>query len=160
MNRKHAAALHDAVVASQEQLLPWMPWAVDPTPQGSLAQAMRSEAAFEAGTHHHFAVIDRSSGTVLGVAGFNHETPGVPELHYWIRTDFARRGLATEAAAALITWARDELRVATIWLWAGRDNAASRRVAEKLGFTHVGPLDRRPAGGLGDFDAERYELRL
>ena len=37
---------------------------------------------------------------------------------------------------------------------------ASRRVAEKLGFTHLGPLDWRPEGGLGDFAAESYELRF
>ena len=156
----HAVALHDAVLASQRELLPWMPWAVDPTLDGSLAEATRSAQDFKAGTHYHFAVIERSSGLVLGVAGFNNEAPGRPELHYWIRTDHAGRGLTTEAARALIAWARGELGVRSVWLWAGRDNAASRRVAEKLGFTHIGPLDWRPAGGLGDFDAERYELEL
>jgi len=156
----HAAALHDAVLASQPELLPWMPWAVDPTLDGSFAQATRSEHDFKAGTHYHFAVIERSSGLVLGVAGFNNEAPERPELHYWIRTDHAGRGLTTEAVRALIAWARGELGVRSVWLWAGRDNAASRRVAEKLGFTHIGPLDWRPAGGLGDFDAERYELEL
>lgn len=45
-------------------------------------------------------------------------------------------------------------------LWAGRDNAASRRIAEKLGFTHIGPLGWRPQGGAGHFDAESYELRF
>lgn len=43
---------------------------------------------------------------------------------------------------------------------AGRENQASRRVAKKLGFEHLGPLDWRPEGGEGDFDAESYELPL
>ena len=137
-----------------------MPWAADPTPEGSREQAARSERDWKAGTHFHFALVERETGMVLGVAGLNAERAEAPELHYWIRTDHARRGLTTEAGRALIEWARTRLRVRRLALWAGRDNTASRRVAEKLGFVHVGPLDRKPEGGLGTFDAESYELRI
>jgi RimJ/RimL family protein N-acetyltransferase len=137
-----------------------MPWAVDPTLEGNRAMAAESEKGWMAGTRYHFAVVERVSGLVLGVAGFANEKPGRPELHYWIRTDHAGRGLTTEAARGLIAWARRELAADLIWLWAGRKNAASRRVAEKLGFRHIGPLDWHPEGGLGQFDAERYELSL
>jgi ribosomal-protein-serine acetyltransferase len=154
----HADGLHEAVVASRKELLPWMPWAVDPTPDGSREQAARSQAEWKAGTRYHFALVERETGLVLGVAGLNAEKADAPELHYWIRTDHARRGLTTEACMALIDWARRELHVRSLTLWAGRDNAASRKVAEKLGFVHVGPLDWKPEGGLGTFDAESYEL--
>jgi hypothetical protein len=50
--------------------------------------------------------------------------------------------------------------VQRLTLWAGRENTASRRVATKLGFKHIGPLDWRPEGGLGSFDAESYVLEL
>jgi RimJ/RimL family protein N-acetyltransferase len=156
----HADGIHEAVVASQAELLPWMPWAVDPTPAATRRHAAESEAGWKARTRFHFAVIERESGAILGVAGFNNEHPGAPELHYWIRTDHAGRGLTTEAARALVAWAASDLRVDRVWLWAGSDNAASRRVAEKLGFVHVGPLDWRPEGGHGTFAAERYELKL
>jgi len=108
----------------------------------------------------HFALVERSTGEVLGVAGLNRETADAAELHYWIRTDHAGGGLTTEACRRLVDWARSSLRLRMLTLWAGRENASSRRVAEKLGFTHVGPLDWRPQGGLGEFDAESYELRL
>lgn len=156
----HADALYDAVVASRKELLPWMPWALDPTPDGSREQAARSESDWRAGTHYHFAVVERETGAVIGVAGFNMAGADAPELHYWIRTDHTRRGLATEAGRGLIDWASRELRVRRIVLWAGRDNAPSRRVATKLGFAHRGPLGWRPEGGLEKFDAESYELRL
>jgi RimJ/RimL family protein N-acetyltransferase len=97
---------------------------------------------------------------VLGVAGLDREGDDAAWLHYWIRSDHAGRGLTTEACHALIRWSRDDLALARLSLWAGRDNHASRRVAEKLGFVHVGPLSWRPEGGLGDFPAESYELRL
>ncbi len=69
-------------------------------------------------------------------------------------------GLATEACQRLVTWAGPALGVGRLTLWAGRENSASRRVAEKLGFVHIGPLPWRPEGGVGDFDAEAYELPL
>jgi RimJ/RimL family protein N-acetyltransferase len=137
-----------------------MPWAVDPTPEGSHEQAERSQADWNAGTRYHFAMVERETGIVLGVAGLNADKADAPELHYWIRTDHARRGLTTEACRGLIDWARRELRVRRLTLWAGRDNAASRKVAEKVGFVHVGPLDWKPEGGNGTFDAESYELNL
>jgi hypothetical protein len=33
-------------------------------------------------------------------------------------------------------------------------------VAAKLGFSHLGPLDWQPEGGLGSFEAERYQLEI
>lgn len=156
----HAAGLYEAVAASRKELLPWMPWAVDPTPDGSREQAARSERDWREGTHFHFALVERETGIVLGVAGYDMTGADAPELHYWIRTDHARRGLTTEAGRALVDWASRALHVHRITLWAGRDNVPSRRVAEKLGFVHLGPLGWRPEGGEGRFDAEAYELRL
>ncbi len=156
----HAEGLYDAVVHSRKELLPWMPWAVDPTLDGSRKQAARSQSDWTAGTHYHFALIERETGMVLGVAGLNAGKVEALELHYWIRTDHARQGLTTEACRAIIEWARRSRHATRLSLWAGRDNAASRRVAEKLGFTHIGPLDWKPDGGLGTFDAESYELNL
>lgn len=137
-----------------------MPWAREPSLEGTLKMTARDGEAWRTDRVYHFAVIERESGNVLGVAGLNREGPDVAELHYWIRTDHAGRGLTTEAGEALIAWARDQLRVARLTLWAGTENHASRRVAEKLGFRHLGPLGWRPQGGTGDFAAESYELIL
>lgn len=134
-----------------------MPWAKEPTLDGSETLAAKASSEWSAG-HFHFAVVARDSGTVLGVVALDLEDQSA-ELSYWIRSDHAKRGLTTEACVELMAWAVRVLRIARFTLWAGRDNHASRRVAEKLGFTHVGPLDWEPEGGLGTFPAERYELR-
>ena len=147
---RHAEGIFDATVSSQPELLPWMPWAREPTLEG-----VREMIADGLDT---FAIIDRTTGEVVGVAGLNPMEDGSHELHYWIRSDHARRGLATEASRAVLQWGRQSLGVTRFTLWAGRENKASRRVAEKLGFAHIGPLDWRPNGGLGEFDAESYEL--
>jgi RimJ/RimL family protein N-acetyltransferase len=137
-----------------------MPWARVPTQRGTLELTQRDERLWAEERVFHFALVEKRSGLVLGIAGLNREGRDTAELHYWIRTDHAGRGLTTEAGRALIDWARDELQVARLTLWAGSENHASRRVAEKLGFVHIGHLDWRPEGGLGDFPAESYELVL
>lgn len=156
----HAAGLYAAAVASRPELLPWMPWAREPTLEGNLAMTQRDERAWDEDRVFHFAVVEKETRDVLGVAGLNRDGVDAAELHYWIRSDRAGRGLTTEAARALVDWARSELGVSRLTLWAGTENHASRRVAEKLGFKHLGPLSWRPDGGMGDFDAESYELRF
>ena len=156
----HAKSLFQAVMDSRPELLAWMPWAREPTFEGTLAQLVTSERDWDEELEFHFSLIDRRSGQVLGIAGLNRDGAGSAELHYWIRSDHAGQGLTTEACKELIAWAPRALGVSRLTLWAGRDNAASRRVAMKLGFKHLGPLDWRPDGGLGTFDAESYELNL
>lgn len=119
---------------------------------------IRDENGWREDLFYHLAVIEKQSGLALGIVGLNRQRKDAPELHYWIRTSHAGRGLATEASRAVIDWAREVLEVDRLALWAGTDNVASRRVAEKLGFVRAGPLAWRPEGGLGDFDAESYEL--
>lgn len=158
VDSKHAEGLLAATVASRAELLPWMPWAREPTIEGvreMIARDTKDQAARLA-----LAIIERSTGAVLGVVGIDSEEGGSYQLHYWIRTDRAGRGLTTEAGRALLDWATSARGIQRFTLWAGRENFASRRVAEKLGFVHVGPLSWRPEGGLGQFDADSYELRL
>lgn len=156
----HADSLFQAVMDSRPELLPWMPWARDPTLEGTRTQTESSRRTWHDHGEFHYCLVDRESRQVLGVAGLNRDGPASAELHYWIRSDHSGQGLTTEACRALLDWAPRALGVKRLTLWAGRDNAASRRVAEKLGFVHIGPLEWRPDGGSGDFDAESYELQL
>jgi RimJ/RimL family protein N-acetyltransferase len=137
-----------------------MPWAREPSLAETLVMTQRAPRDWLEDRAFHFALVERETGGVLGVAGLNREGPDAVELHYWIRSDHAGRGLTTEACRHLVEWARTSLRLTTLTLWAGRENHASRRVAQKLGFTHLGPLGWRPAGGQGEFAAEYYEQRL
>ena len=144
-------------MASQTELLPWMPWARDPSLEGTRDETAKSALDWAAGKRFHFAAVERDSGMVLGVMGLAMEGEEA-ELSYWIRSDHASRGLTAEACRALIDWAMRTLGVRRLTLWAGRDNKPSRRLADKLGFEHLGPLDWQPAGGRGTFPAERYRL--
>ncbi len=157
---EHADGLFEGTLASRPELLPWMPWAKEPTLEGARLEAAKGVREWLDGSRFHFALTARDTGAVLGVAGLDLAGDGSAELSYWIRSDHAGRGLTTEACTELIAWATRALEVKRFRLWAGRENRASRRVAVKLGFTHVGPLDWEPDGGLGTFPAESYELKI
>ncbi len=152
---EHAEGLYQAALASRAELLPWMPWAVDITLDGNRRYAVDAERAWQAGEEFHFAVLEED--LVLGVVGLNRNRNGSAELHYWTRSDRTGRGYTTEAGERIIRWGIEELGVKFLTLWAGVENRASRRVAEKLGFRDVGLLPEAMKGGLGVFPAEGYE---
>jgi RimJ/RimL family protein N-acetyltransferase len=87
-----------------------------------------------------FAVLDAASSRVLGSIGLRWNEPGdVAEVGYWLRADARGRGLTTRALLLVGRLAFDR-GAARVQLRAATDNAASRRVAEKAGFTFEGVL--------------------
>jgi [ribosomal protein S5]-alanine N-acetyltransferase len=102
-------------LAAQPELLGWFVWAV---------------------------VVDDE---MVGHAGF-HGPPGrnaqndaeMVEIGYTIYPQHRRRGYATEAARALIGWARAEHGVRRFLFSISPENEPSLAIARRLGFTEVG----------------------
>lgn len=93
-----------------------------------------TERNYAARGYGMFALVDREDGTVLGFGGLVH--PGGQaevEIKYALKPAYWGRGLATEAATALLTHGAalglDEI-IATI----APDNVASHRVLMKAGM--------------------------
>jgi ribosomal-protein-alanine N-acetyltransferase len=84
---------------------------------------------------------------MIGHAGF-HGPPGVNgvrkpdavEVGYTIFAPYRGKGYATEAATALIEWARDERGVCRFIASVAPGNAPSLAVVRKLGFTQSGTV--------------------
>ncbi len=101
-------------------------------------------SSWDRGTAYYFAVHD-SEGTYLGSCGLagldrEHATAG---MGFWIRTPQTNRGYATAAARLVAEFGNDVLALARIEILAAVDNAASRRVAKKLGARFEGILRDR-----------------
>ncbi len=69
---------------------------------------------------------------------------GYGELGYWVAAEARGRGVATRATRLLHDWAVRELGLTALEILPHRDNAASRRVAERCGYTLTGELRRAP----------------
>jgi RimJ/RimL family protein N-acetyltransferase len=90
-----------------------------------------------AGLPSQFAVIMRSNSTLIGYCGFFHqqvdETNEI-EIGYRLHPYYWKQGLATEAAAAVRNHAFGDLKLPCVISLIHPDNAASQRVAEKIGM--------------------------
>jgi RimJ/RimL family protein N-acetyltransferase len=97
---------------------------------------------------------------LIGHAGF-HGPPGrnarhdpeAVELGYTIFPPHRRRGYATEAAAALIEWARTEQEIGRFLFSISPANEPSLAIARRLGFAEVGRH-------WDDHDGEEIEFEL
>jgi ribosomal-protein-alanine N-acetyltransferase len=86
------------------------------------------------------AIVPRDEGALAGYINF-HGAPaanGEAELGYTVLAPYRRRGLAFEAAQALINWAAAEHGLKRFVLSISPDNPASLGLAAKLGFAETG----------------------
>jgi RimJ/RimL family protein N-acetyltransferase len=84
-------------------------------------------------------IVERASGEVVGDVGL-HDAPsnGMVEIGYSMRPEHRRRGIAVEAAAALLSWAAARPGVTTFRASISPGNAASLGLVRRLGFVEVG----------------------
>lgn len=105
--------------------------------------------AWATATGAPLAVVDATTEELLASVALQEMTDeGDAELAYWCAAGARGRGVTTAAAAALLRWGFGALGLERVEWRAAVGNHASRRVAEKLGFTLDGTL--RGAVVLGD----------
>lgn len=80
-------------------------------------------------------VIRKADGAFVGRAGFSLYGEGPPELGYSLAPDHWGQGYASEIAMGLRDWFFGTRADPAFIGFAHRDNAASRRVLEKIGMT-------------------------
>lgn len=143
-NRKDADPIHDAVMASLPELSRWLPWAHSNYVRDDAAAYIReSSSSWREGKAFDYAVRSPNDPTRhLGNISIWHVSRlgKVGEIGYWVRTDSASNGIATEATSAMLRQGFETLKLHKITLRIAVGNEGSLRVAEKLGFTREGIL--------------------
>lgn len=96
----------------------------------------------EAGREQAFAVTAPIDG-LIGSCGASPVAgaEGVYEIGYWFGMPYWGRGYASEAARAVMDWARDQLGATGFVAGHFADNPASGNVLRKLGFAPAGEQD-------------------
>lgn len=128
--------------------------AIESDPEYRRPQAVRPRVELERGFRELlvpkslalWATELRATGRYIGRCGLYPRrtdagiiVPRELELGYYIGRPEWGRGFATEAGQALVAYAFGSLGALRIHAGVHRDNARSRRVVEKLGFTLIGP---------------------
>jgi len=111
-------------------------------PMADLAVTERLLADYQAHQtrlgYSFWAVIERSSGALIGDAGLYRTPTGEVELGYTLGLQWWGRGYATEAASAWLECAFSSLGIFEVVALAEPANVASLHVLEKLGMRRTG----------------------
>jgi RimJ/RimL family protein N-acetyltransferase len=156
-----AAAVHEAALESAAEVSPYETWCHEGYRRDEAAEyAAWWDQAWDKGSAHYFAVLEEGTGRYLGSCGLcpverEHATAG---LGFWVRTPATGRGVATAAARLVAAAGFEHLGLNRIELLIAVQNAASRRVAEKLGAVYEGTLRKRLVLPAGPTDMAMYAL--
>ena len=155
---EHTAASWNAIERSLPELKRFMSWAHFASPITTAEHMRAAETEWNGWKGWDFVIF--LGDEVAGSIGLNRydELWRSANLGYWVRSDVVGRGIATEAATAVIDFAFGEVNLNRLELVANVDNIASQRVAEKVGFQFEG-IRRQGAwiGGRG-VDVKSYGL--
>ncbi len=107
-----------------------------------------------------FAVIDRRSGSIVGLTGYGAmaDRVGAVEIATWIGEEHWGLGYATEATHAVIDRAFCETGIGILWCSARVSNGRARRVIEKCGFQFRETGMVRSPAAFGAVPVERFVL--
>jgi RimJ/RimL family protein N-acetyltransferase len=133
-----AQALNDAIAASREHLLPWMPWAsgAPDTLERRRARIAEWEREWLAGGDCVYGIF--VGGAVAGGSGLHRRLgPDGLEIGYWLAADFTGRGVMTVAGGLLTDAAFSVPEVALVEIHHDKANLPSAGVPRRLGYTLV-----------------------
>lgn len=157
----HTDALFAAVTESIEELSRYETWC---HPGYTLEEAGEYvdwwRESWASGRAYYFAVEEIGTGEFVGSCGLSdlireHKRAG---LGFWIRSARTGNGFATDAARLVSRLAFEDLGLERVELEIAVDNAASRRVADKLGCKFEGVLRKRLVLPTGPTDTAMYSL--
>ena len=143
-----AEEFHRLIDTNRAHLTPWMPWAADQAPEGTLRfiRLTRRQVADNDG----FQTAIVCDGRIVGAVGFH----GVDSDHrstsigYWLDAGHQGRGIMTGGVRALVDHALRRWELNRVEIRAAPENRRSRAIPERLGFRQEGVL--REAERVGD----------
>lgn len=136
-------AVHQAMLASLNELKPWMPWAhIGQTEEDVEVNIREAYAKFFTREDLRLHIFHKESGEFIASSGLHRINWDIPkfEIGYWVDTRYSGKGYITEAAEAIINFAFTNLNAKRVEIRCDAKNVRSRAIPEKLGFTLEGIL--------------------
>ncbi len=107
-----------------------------------------------------YAIVTSVTDEPIGVAGLHHVRDGVASVGYWVAPWGRGHGAAASALRVLGTFIHRNTEAHTVRALIAETNIASRRTAERAGFTLTGPDPDACPDGANQVVALRYESAL
>lgn len=138
LEERDAEAIHEAVMLSLENFLPFMDWAHrELSFEKQIERICKSKEGFAKGVEFDFSVFDEKTGEFLMTATLGpSRTPNNKALSigYWTSSKQCNRGLATLITKILTVMAFDYMGCNRVEIGCNKANSKSIRVIEKCNF--------------------------
>ncbi len=154
-----AETVFAAVEADRKHLREFLDWVDDNRRvEDTLAFISRAQEEARKGRAFHMAILHR--GRLVGIVSLhnidrNHRTA---EMGYWLGRPYQGRGLMTRACAAVLDHAFGALGLNRVQVRSVSENAKSRAIPERLGFSHEGTVREGWRTSSRFHDIELYGL--
>lgn len=152
------AALFEAVDASREAILPWLPWGrtSHATPEVSESLVRQWHAKWD--LREDLSMGIWLGGGLLGGLGLHHIDWSLPsfEMGYWLREGAWGNGYVTEAGRLALGLAFERLGAVRVGLRCATGNGRSAAVAHRLGMEEEGLL----RNATKDADGRLWDVRV
>lgn len=135
--------VHKAIVASQEDLKQWLPFARKTQSVEDVEQNIReAHIKYLKREDLRFLVFHKETGEFLATSGLHDVDWDVPkfEIGYWVDSRHSGKGFITEAVEGLTQFAFDQLGANRVCIRCDPRNLKSKAVAERAGFELEGIL--------------------
>jgi RimJ/RimL family protein N-acetyltransferase len=119
------------VEARDEEILSWT---TEPRELTSAAVRRAIESLAAAPSYAGLAIVDRTSGELLGNISLVPRESQTAEISYWLAAAARGRGAASDAVRTLCSWGCEAWSMSAIMLRTRMGNTASQRVAHSCGF--------------------------
>lgn len=146
---------------SDEDVARFMRWEKHNKIEETIAWLEAEEAMLGSDDVWNWGIVWKESGALIGSVGLvMNEAEGLYELGYNVMKAHWGQGIATEAARRVMEFFRAELGQMTLFCCHAKDNPASGRVIEKLGFVYRGDGAYFSRDGKKRFEAREYLLNV
>ena len=152
--------LFEAAYESRDEIGRWMDWC---HPRYSMTDAqiwINAQPNLRQIGDHPLVITDAETGTFLGSSGLNqvNQIHGFANLGYWVRSTATGGGVATRAARLVAIMGLGALGLRRMEIVCNVANAASIRVAERVGAVREGVARSRLMYGGEVADAVMFSL--
>lgn len=119
--------------ASDPGATKYVSWPTHKTIEDTYAYLKHASESWEKGAGYYYGIIEKTSGDLVGSAGFVNES-GKVFIGYILAATAWGKGYATEAAKALVTLLDQDQTYYRIWACCDAEHDASAKVLRKIGM--------------------------
>lgn len=144
---------------SDAEVAKFMRWKVHTDVTQTREWLAAEESSIGSDMVYNWGFVLKETGELIGSGGLVYqESKGMYELGYNIMKKYWNHGFTTEAAAAMIAFGKDVLHQKTFYCCHAKDNPASGKVMQKIGFQYQNDGVYSSWNGSKQFESREYLL--